>query len=419
MRTKKIGPILLSGLIIGPILGSGIIILPPLIFRTIGDYALVAWLLTMIVSFVFAAVFGKLYIRFPGDSGAAEAVERALGKPFRNLGAVFLIVAVCLGPIAVLGTAADYLSLWTGKESPFILFALLMLVYVAVSMSITSLGRLSLILSSLITVLLVSGSVHSLLFARGHIDFSTPFQLPAFGYSLLLLFWCLVGWEIIGNYTGEVAHPEKTIHWAIVLSCLVIAVVSLTVTAAVQWVDPEKLDVPVSGKLDLILVSLFGSWAQPLIALITTALCLSTVMMVIGGVSRLIAAQAAEAVFPAPLAYRNKKGVPVAALAAMFSVHLMVLLLVESRVITLVQIIAIADTFFLGNAFLGIVAAFSLLKEKWVRWVSAFLGVGLLSLLIFTAKWVLVAIAGMTVWAWFRTVHAGHSECSATQKKAR
>jgi APA family basic amino acid/polyamine antiporter len=357
-----------------------------------------------------------LYIRFPGDSGAAQAVEQALGKPFRNLGAMFLIIAVCLGPIAVLSTASDYLSLWTGKDSPFILLALLMLVYAGVSMSITSLGRLSLILSSSITVLLVSGALHSLLFARGRIDFSTPFQLPAFGYSLLLLFWCLVGWEIIGNYTGEVRQPKKTIHRAIIFSCLVIAVVSLTVAAAVQWVDPEKLHVPVSGKLDLILSSLYGSWAKTLIALITAALCLSTVMMAIGGVSRLIAAQADKAIFPVPLAYRNKKGVPVAALGAMFSVHLTVLLLAELRLITLVQIIAIANTFFLGNAFLGLLAAFRLLEEKWIRWVSAFLGIGLLSLLIFTAKWVLVAIAGMTVWTWLRTVHARHP-ASAIRKK--
>ncbi|WP_353948807.1 amino acid permease [Sporolactobacillus sp. Y61] len=417
MRKKKIGPILLSGLIIGPILGSGIIILPPLIFRTIGDYALVAWLLTMIVSFVFAAVFGRLYIRFPGDSGAAQAVEQALGKPFRNLGAMFLIIAVCLGPIAVLSTASDYLSLWTGKDSPFILLALLMLVYAAVSMSIASLGRLSLILSSSITLLLVSGALHSLLVARGRIDFSTPFQLPAFGYSLLLLFWCLVGWEVIGNYTGEVRQPKKTIHRAIIFSCLVIAVVSLTVAAAVQWVDPEKLHVPVSGKLDLILSSLFGSQAKPLIALITAALCLSTVIMVIGGVSRLIAAQADKGIFPAPLAYRNKKGVPVAALSVMFSVHLTVFLLAELRLITLVQIIAIANTFFLGNAFLGLVAAFRLLEEKWIRWSSVFLGIGLLSLLIFTAKWVLVAIVGMTVWTWLRTVHARHPASSIRKKE--
>ncbi|RYL94976.1 amino acid permease [Sporolactobacillus sp. THM7-4] len=404
MNSNRIGPLLLSGLIVGPILGSGIIILPPIVYQTTGDYALLAWLLMMMISFLFALVFGKLYILFPGDSGAAEAVEETLGKPFRNLGAAFLITAVSLGPIAVLGTASEYLSLWTGTDNnPFYLLGLLLFCYTMVTMSITSLGRFSLILSSLIVIILVSGSVHSLLFAHGRMDFRTPFQPYSFGYSLLLLFWCLVGWEIIGSYSGEVRSPNKTIPRAIWLSCLVITMVSLTVAAALQWVEPERLGVPYSGKLEIILISLFGRYASMIISLVTILLCLSTVIMVIGAVSRLIRALAAEGVLPSIFSCRNRKQVPIAALLALFVIHFIIFLLVSFKLIPLIQLVAIADAFFLCNAFLGILAAFRLLKERWVRWTSAFLGFSLLFILIFTSQWVLVVIAGMSVYTGWRT----------------
>jgi len=39
---RKLGPVLLSGLIIGPVLGSGIILLPPLVYQIAGDQAIIA-----------------------------------------------------------------------------------------------------------------------------------------------------------------------------------------------------------------------------------------------------------------------------------------------------------------------------------------------------------------------------------------
>lgn len=82
MKRDQMGPLLLSGLIIGPVLGSGIILLPPIIYRLTGDYAIAAWLLMMGFSYLFAHLFGKLSIVYPGESGLAVAVERAFGTPF-------------------------------------------------------------------------------------------------------------------------------------------------------------------------------------------------------------------------------------------------------------------------------------------------------------------------------------------------
>ncbi|RXT06356.1 APC family permease [Ammoniphilus sp. CFH 90114] len=400
MKTNKLGPFLLSGLIIGPILGSGIIILPPLIHQVTGDYALVAWILMMALSIMFAFLFGKLSILYPGDSGASLAVEQAFGKSFRTLSANFLILAVCLGPIAVLSTAAEYLHLWLGWNPYLITLGLMILTYSILSMNIMSVGKLSLILSSSIAFILVTGAIISLLYYRGEVLISTPFEWPSFGYSLLLLFWCLVGWEIVGNYSGEVREPSKTIPRAIVFSAIVITVVSLTVAAAVQWMDPATIGLgsEATGKLDMILVPLFGSFSLPVISLITTALCISTALMVIGGVSRLICAQAEQGIFPLFLAARTKNHVPFSAMMALFTIHLITFTFVLLDWATLKQLVAVADGFFLCNALLGILAAFKLVNQGWVRTIAIFLAICFLGILLFSNVWVLILIALLTSW---------------------
>lgn len=114
----------------------------------------------------------------------------------------------------------------------------------------------------------------------------TPFHLDDFGYSILLLFWALVGWEIIGNYSLDVKNRKRTIPQAIVISSVVITTVCIVVAASYQWIDLHH-----THTLTIILIPLLGTFASPTMAFITTILCMSTYLLVTGGVSRLIASE--------------------------------------------------------------------------------------------------------------------------------
>ena len=72
---KKIGTLLLSGLVTGSMLGSGIIILPPLAYKELGAYSIFAWLALMSLAALYAGIFTKLNINFSG--GLSTAVEKA------------------------------------------------------------------------------------------------------------------------------------------------------------------------------------------------------------------------------------------------------------------------------------------------------------------------------------------------------
>lgn len=80
MNRKKIGPFLLSGLMIGPILGSGIILLPPpLAYGKLGTGSIWSWVTIMGLGAIFAMIFSKLSILHPGDGGMTIAIEQAMG----------------------------------------------------------------------------------------------------------------------------------------------------------------------------------------------------------------------------------------------------------------------------------------------------------------------------------------------------
>ncbi|PEK30892.1 amino acid permease [Bacillus pseudomycoides] len=394
MRKKKLGAVLLSSLIIGPILGSGIILLPPLIYKTTGDYAIIAWLLIMGIGFLFASLFGKLSILFPSESGVAHAVDQAFGPSMKQLTSIFFIIAGCLGPTAVLMTASQYIAaLFSNFKVPLegIGFLLMCLCVLILLLDISSIGKISFVFSTAATVLLLSGGIRSIPHFRSEQLVQTSFSFGDFGYSILLLFWALVGWEIIGNYSMDVKNRKKTIPQAITISTLTVTVVCLVVAGATQWIV-----IPSSHQEDLritaILATLFGEFAVPLIAFITTVLCMSTYLLVVGGVSRLIASEAKYIKKLYTLSYRTKSNVSIYSLLFLIGVHTIVFICLYNDFITVEQIVAIANAFFICNAICGIFAAYKLLPGLFNKILSLSLIVCFLIILSFSSIWILISI---------------------------
>ncbi|MES5893840.1 MULTISPECIES: amino acid permease [Bacillus cereus group] len=395
MNKKKLGPILLSGLIIGPILGSGIILLPPLIYKTTGDYAIIAWLLIMGIGFLFASLFGKLSVHFPSESGVSNAVNQAFGTSIKQLTSIFFIVAGCLGPTAVLMTASQYISLvLPNSDIPLEVIGIILMgicVFILL-LDISSIGKISFIFSTSATVLLLSGSISSIPYFRSENYFQTAFSFGDFGYSILLLFWALVGWEIIGNYSMEVKDRKKTIPQAIVISTLTVTIVCLFVAAATQWIE-----LPNSYRENLqiisILSTIFGGFTVPLIAFITTVLCMSTYLLVVGGVTRLISSETKQINNLSILSYRTKANVPVFSLLLLITVHTTVFICVYNKFITIEQIVAIANAFFICNAICGIFAAYKLLPGLFNKVLSLSLIACFFIILSFSSFWILISIS--------------------------
>jgi len=449
MRSAQLGPWLLAGLIVGPVLGSGIIILPPVVLGVAGAWALPAWLVMIAVGVVFALVFGELSVLFPGDGGVSVAVGHAFGPQGRRLASLYLVVAVLFGPVAVLLTGVRYLPLG-GLPPVGVAYGLLLVCAGLLLRQVALLGRVALVLSSVSAGLLFAGGVVTLGDATSALwrgagggmaasampggpmqggpisggisggmsggmsgaEFLSAFALPApdwamLGHALLLLFWIVVGWEVVGNYSAEVRNPRRTIRKAVIRALAAVTAVDLAVAGGMQWLAVRNaapvsagaaggLTVPPDGVAAL-LTPLFGTWGGLVLGALALALCATTYLMFVGGVARLAASLAEDGILPRVVGLRAGTGAPAGGIALLCGAHVVVLAAVGRGVIDVTGLVALADGFLLANALCGVLTGVRLLRGP-LRWGAAGLALVLGAVLAHAAWWVLGVVAGLAVW---------------------
>jgi len=236
-QNKKLNTFTLSGLIIGPILGSGVILLPPILYNSIGNYSLIVWSSILVFGFMFALVFGKLSILYPGDGGVSLATKVAMGKKYQLLTSLYLVCAVFFGPVAVLLVAASFIMDYFPNTSIVTLaFFIYLITYSMLLIKINFLGKLMLIITSMITIIFLISSIDILLHVN-NFKFTLPnIDIGEIGHSFILVFWAIVGWEIIGNYSNEV-KDTKTLTKAVIFSAIIVSLVYFFIALAVCFGD--------------------------------------------------------------------------------------------------------------------------------------------------------------------------------------
>lgn len=393
----KIGVLTLSGFTVGPILGSGILILPPLVYDLLKDWAIVAWAVILLVSFIFAFIFGQLAITFPGDAGVTNAVEKAFGKYIKQLTSFYLIIAVAFGAVAILLTAAQYVARVVPFSAVHVGYLMLLFCLSLLVRKISILGRVVSILSSLSAGLLFIGATSTLIANPLPMIIKTSFSLPDFGYALLLLFWTILGWEVLGHYSREVRDPVRNIPRSIALSAVCIAIVELAVAAALQWSDTSIFG---QGEVSIstIMYNLFGNSTNITMALLTALLCCSTYLLYVGGMARLLSSMAEENVIPQFIAKRSRSNVPYVGVILMVAMNCLAFVLVDLKVFNLEKLVVVANAFFLVNVLIGVSAGALLIKNIFLKVAAVVLGIMFLGMLCyFSSKLTLLIIILMAI----------------------
>lgn len=118
---------------------------------------------------------------------------------------------------------------------------------------------------------------------------TAPFDGALISRALLLAFWAIVGWEVVGNYSKEVNDAERTIPKAVKISAVVISIIYLLVVCAIQFASLDH-----TNAITALIYPLFGTSSTFVMGILVMLLCLSTVLLFVGGVSRLISGLTAE-----------------------------------------------------------------------------------------------------------------------------
>ncbi len=394
---KKLNTLTLSGLIIGPVLGSGVILLPPLLYNSINNYALVIWSIIVLFGFAFALVFGKLAILFPGDSGVSLATKEALGKKYQLLTSFYLIFAVFFGPVAVLLIAAQFLQeYFTSIDVTILAFGIYIITYLLLLIRIDFLGKLMLVVTSSITLIFLISSVY-ILFQVDKFVFVLPvFDIKEFGYSFLLAFWAIVGWEVIGNYSKDI-KSTKTLTNAVIFSATVVSLVYLLLSSAICFGD-FGYQSGESFKLVSVVQPIFGAYSNLLLVSMSVILCIGTLILFVGGVARLISSLKLSS-------YSSKhlsSGSPIGALNILAFVHIATLVCVYFGIFDISNLVAFANGFFISNAIIGLITAIVLFENGILRYSAMVLSILFFIILLFSNIFILLAIFGLFLFTYFK-----------------
>lgn len=382
---QKIGMARLSGLMIGPILGSGIILLPPIAAEKLGSGAIWAWLIIMTLGAFFAIIFARLSLLHPGEGGMTIAIEKGLGRRYKLFASLSMIAAVSFGPTAVLLTAAKYLismPIFHRLTSHMMAILLVLVAFIVLLNDLKFISTISFVFSSIVASILILCCLISI---WGQFDQAitispiASMDLSSLGRVVFLLFWAIIGWEVIGNYSDQVKDINTTIPAATGISLVVVTSTYLLVSLALGALS--KSDQP---SITAILASVFGQWAPMILALLVTGLCLSTYLLIVGALARLLASLSEEGYMPKQLKKRNKKEVPILSVLYFAGMHILVLYLNARNLINLEFILAIANCFFLSNALIGLIASIFIIDDRVLRICGGVLSVCFLILLLFS-----------------------------------
>ena len=382
---KKLNTFTLSGLIIGPILGSGLILLPPLLYNMVGNFSLIVWAIILTLGFIFALIFGKLAVLYPGDGGVSLATKEAMGKKYQLLTSFYLICAVFFGPVAVLIIAAEFIKPYFPNTSLELLgFFIYVLTYLFLLIKINFLGKLMLIVSSAITLIFLVSSI-SIILNVNDFHFALPtLSINEFGHSLIIVFWSIVGWEVIGNYSKEV-EKSRTLTDAVKLSAIIISLVYILTTIAICFGEFPKDE---TFKLVWIIEPIFKDFSNAILATVSIILCIGTLILFVGGVARLISSLSLTT-------YTSKylsNNIPIGALNFLSIIYVITLLLVYFKFLTLNNLVAFADGFFIANAIIGLITAVILFKKGFFRNSAFVLAILFGIILLFSNIFILLVI---------------------------
>ncbi|TLP40804.1 APC family permease [Arcobacter arenosus] len=395
MNQTKLNTFTLSGLIIGPILGSGVILLPALLYNMIGNASIFTWGTILILGFLFALIFGKLSILFPGDGGVSLATKEAMGKKYQILTSFYLICAVFFGPVAVLIIAAKFLMPYFPNISIELLgFFIYIITYLALLIRIGFLGKLMLIVSSAITIIFFLSSIFILLNVE-EFSLNIPnISIKEYGYSLLIVFWSIVGWEVIGNYSQDV-DDTKTLTNAVKISAIIISTVYILIVLAICFGEFPKNE---EFKLVWLIIPIFGNSSNFILASVSVILCIGTLILFVGGVSRLISSLNLTKYTSTV----TTKKVPIGALNSLSILYVITLVLVYMGYLTLDNLVAFSDAFFISNALIGLITAIILFEKGFLKNSAILLAFLFFIILLFSNIFILSVIIALFIYTYFK-----------------
>jgi amino acid efflux transporter len=280
-----------AALYIGALLGPGLLLLPGLAAAEAGPASVLAWAGLLVLSGLFAVVFGTLGRGFPSAGGVIGYVRAGLGARASAVAGWSFLAGVIAGAPVVCLIGAGYITELTGGGRlvrALIAAALLLAVIALAAGGLRASAAAQLLLVGLllgVVVIAVAGSAR-----WSHAANWTPFAphgWQAVGHAAATLMLSFVGWEAVAPLTTRFTDPARQLPRVIGTALVVTSVLYLG--------------------LAIVTISVLGSGAgisAPLAALLrdaagpagTAAAAVAAVLLTLGAVNAYVTGAAEMAV---------------------------------------------------------------------------------------------------------------------------
>ncbi|MGH3252278.1 MAG: APC family permease [Trebonia sp.] len=220
-----------AALYIGALLGPGLLLLPGLAAAEAGPASVLAWAGLLLLSGLFAVVFGSLGRGFPSAGGVIGYVRAGLGGRASAIAGWSFVAGVVAGAPVVCLIGAGYVTELTGGGGltrALIATVLLLAVLALAAGGLRASAAAQLLLVGLllgVVVVAVAGSAHWAQAANW-----TPFAphgWQAVGHAASTLMLSFVGWEAVAPLTMRFTDPQRQLPRVIGLALTVTSVLYL------------------------------------------------------------------------------------------------------------------------------------------------------------------------------------------------
>jgi len=225
-----------AALYIGALLGPGLLLLPGLAAAAAGPASVLAWAGLLVLSGLFAVVFGALGRGFSSAGGVIGYVRAGLGARASAIAGWSFLVGVVAGAPVVCLIGAGYVTELTGGGTltRALIAALLLAVVLALAaggLRTSAAAQLLLVVLLIVVVLVaVAGSAGQERAANW-----TPFAphgWQAVGHAASVLMLSFVGWEAAAPLTTRFADPARQLPRVIGIALAVTSVLYLGLAVA-------------------------------------------------------------------------------------------------------------------------------------------------------------------------------------------
>jgi amino acid efflux transporter len=225
-----------AALYIGALLGPGLLLLPGLAAAEAGPASVLAWAGLLVLSGLFAVVFGSLGRGFPSAGGVIGYVRAGLGQRASAIAGWAFLAGVVAGAPVVCLIGAGYVTELTGGgrlTQALIATVLLLAVMALAAGGLRASATAQLLLVGLLLVVVIVAVAGS----AGHAQAAnwTPFAphgWQAVGHAASTLMLSFVGWEAVAPLTTRFADPSRQLPRVIGTALAVTSVLYLGLAVA-------------------------------------------------------------------------------------------------------------------------------------------------------------------------------------------